>query len=182
MLELLKLFFEFFKVGLFTFGGGYASLPFLYEIAEKYTWYTKSQLTQFIAISGLTPGPMGLNMATYSGFSAFKYLGAITASIALCLPMVILTVQIFRFYNKFESNKYVKRALFFLKPASCALIASVALKLFWSLIVVRQYIFGFILVLILFILSFKFPRNPVIYIVLGSVLGIYFKYFLKFLI
>ena len=82
---------EFFKIGLFTFGGGYASLPFLYEIVEKYAWFTNEQLTQLIAISGLTPGPIGLNMATFAGFNTLGISGAVLASFALIMPMVFIT-------------------------------------------------------------------------------------------
>ena len=77
------LFYEFFKIGLFTFGGGYGSLPFLYELVDKYNWFSSFELTQLIAISGLTPGPIGLNMATFAGFKTLGTMGSIITSFAL---------------------------------------------------------------------------------------------------
>ena len=78
----ILLFFEFVKVGLFTFGGGYASLPFLYSMIETYGWFTQQQLTQLIAISGITPGPIGLNMATFAGYETLGIKGALISSLA----------------------------------------------------------------------------------------------------
>ena len=94
------LFYEYFKVGLFTIGGGYASLPFLYHMAENYDWFSIDELTQMIAVSGLTPGPIGLNMATFAGFKALGIFGSLVATVALVLPMMLITTQVFRFYLK----------------------------------------------------------------------------------
>jgi len=165
-------FLEFFKVGLFTFGGGYASLPFLYQMADSYHWFTHSQLSQLIAISGLTPGPVGLNMATFSGFNTLGLKGAVMASMALILPMLIVAGIVFRLYKKFCENKYVKTVLYVLRPASCALLCGVVLKLFNDLIIVPRDYTGIILIIILFLMTFKFSRNPIIYLGAASLFGI----------
>ena len=89
-----QLFWEFLKVGLFTVGGGLASLPFLYEISDKTGWYTHAQLADMIAISESTPGPIGINMATYVGFTSAGVLGALIASISFIVPPVMVTVPL----------------------------------------------------------------------------------------
>lgn len=89
----LLLFIQFFKIGVFSFGGGYATLPFLYDIAEKFHWYGISQLTDMLAVSSLTPGPVGVNMATYAGFTTSGVIGALTATFA-----VMYAVFYYRFH------------------------------------------------------------------------------------
>ena len=170
--DIFLLFVEFFKTGLFTFGGGYASIPFLYEIARNYDWFSESQLTQMIAISGLTPGPVGLNMATFSGFQAQGIIGSIIASFALCFPMIVITSFVFKLYKEFSNNDYVKSILNFLRPASCALITGVGLKLFYNLIYETKDLNGFVLFFILFLCTFKLPRNPVYYMIIAALWGI----------
>ncbi len=171
------LFFEFVKVGLFTFGGGYASLPFLYQMLE-YNWFSSEHLTQMIAIAGITPGPIGLNMATFAGFKTLGIMGAIISSFALVLPMVVISTLVFRLYKKFSESKIVKAILYVLRPTSCALIASVGIKLFYELVLKNSFslekidTLGLILILFLFILTFKLKRDPIIYIVIAGVFGI----------
>ena len=175
------LFFEFLKVGLFTFGGGYASLPFLYHMLD-YSWFTLEQLTQMIAIAGVTPGPIGLNMATFTGFKTLGVFGAVISSSALVLPMIIVTTLVFKLYKKFSVSKVVKEILYVLRPASCALIASVGLKMFYSSILKGGFLFkqidylGLIIVLFLFILTFKLRRDPIIYMVIAAVIGVIVKF------
>ena len=176
------LFFEFFKVGLFTFGGGYASLPFLYHICEIYNWFSYEELTQLIAISGITPGPIGLNMATFAGFTTLGFFGAIISSIALIVPMMIITSQVFRLYKKFSENKYVKSVLYVLRPTSCALISGVALKLFYNLVLLNKLSFididfmALFIVIVLFLLTFKLRRDPVIYMLIAGILGVLLQF------
>ena len=122
------LFVEFFKVGLFSFGGGYATLPFLYQIADQYKWYSAKDLVDMLAISSITPGPVGLNVATFAGFKSADLLGALISSIALLFPSLLIVIAIYKILNKFENNFYVKAILYSIKPAGCALIFSVALK------------------------------------------------------
>lgn len=176
------LFFEFLKVGLFTFGGGYASLPFLYQMIENYNWFSGFELTQMIAIAGITPGPIGFNMATFAGFKTLGILGALTSSLALVLPMIIITSLIFRIYLKFSESKLVKSILYVLRPTSCALIAGVGLRLFYNSILkddlsflnIDYYALG--LVVFLFILTFKLRRDPIIYMVIAAIIGVIIKF------
>ena len=176
------LLFEFIKVGLFTYGGGYASLPFLYHIAENYNWFSLEQLTQMIAISGITPGPVGLNMATFAGYKTLGVAGAICASFALILPMILITTQIFRLYKKFSENKCVEKILYVLRPTSCALICAVGIRLFYELILGNTFsfekvdLFGLCLLLFLFVLTFKLKRDPIIYIAIAAFFGILLSY------
>ena len=175
------LFFEFVKVGLFTFGGGYASLPFLYHMLD-YSWFSSEQLTQMIAIAGITPGPIGLNMATFAGFKTLGVFGALTSSFALILPMIIIASLVFRLYKKFSESKVVKEILYVLRPTSCALIASVGVKLFYELVLKNSFsiekidYLGLIVVLFLFVLTFKLKRDPIIYIVIAGILGVIVKF------
>ena len=128
MTELLKLyltlFFEFFKTGLFSVGGGMATLPFLYDISARYGWYTTGQLADMIAVSESTPGPIGVNMATYVGFRTAGVPGALIATIGLIAPSVIVILIVSRVLEKFRSNKYVDAAFYGLRPCSIGLIAA----------------------------------------------------------
>lgn len=128
MTELLKLyltlFFEFFKTGLFSAGGGMATLPFLYDISARYGWYTTGQLADMIAVSESTPGPIGVNMATYVGFRTAGVPGALIATIGLIAPSVIVILIVSRVLEKFRSNKYVDAAFYGLRPCSIGLIAA----------------------------------------------------------
>ncbi len=174
------LFYEFVKIGLFTYGGGYASLPFLYQLIDKYSWFSHSELLQLIAISGITPGPIGLNMATFSGFETLGLKGAFLSSFALILPMILITTQIFRLYKKFIENRFVESILYVLRPTSCALIAGVGIKLFYNLVLNNfssinykaLFVVGF-----LFILTFKLKRDPIIYMAIAGVFGVLFYLF-----
>lgn len=181
----ILLFFEFLKIGLFTFGGGYASLPFLYRISDIYNWFSNTELTQMIAISGLTPGPIGFNMSTFAGFKTLGLAGAIVAGIGLVIPMLIITSQVFRIYRKFSNNCYVQSILYFLRPASCAMIVYIALKLIFSIVFGNSLSLNnidfkalFILIL-LFIMSFKLNRNPAKYMAIAALVSVIFYYFDK---
>ena len=120
----LQLFFEFFKNGLFAIGGGMATLPFLYDMADKTGWFTSGQLSDMIAISESTPGPIGVNMATYVGFTTAGIWGAIIATIGLITPSIIIIIIISYFLKSFRDNKYVDAAFYGLRPASTGLIAA----------------------------------------------------------
>ena len=130
---LLKLFWEFFLTGLFAIGGGMATVPFLQDIAEKTGWYTAGQLADMIAVSESTPGPLGVNMATYVGYTvgsqelggvAMGILGSVTATIGLITPSVIIIMVIAYFLKKFRESRLVDAALYGLRPASVALISA----------------------------------------------------------
>ena len=124
----LQLFFEFFKNGLFAIGGGMATLPFLYDMADKTGWFTSGQLSDMIAISESTPGPIGVNMATYVGFTTAGIWGAIIATIGLITPSIIIIIIISYFLKSFRDNKYVDAAFYALRPASTGLIAAAGLS------------------------------------------------------
>ena len=120
----LQLFWEFFKTGLFTVGGGLASLPFLYDISDKTGWFSHAQLADMIAISESTPGPIGINMATYVGFTSAGFFGAILASIGFIIPPLIIASIVSRFLKKFNENKFVKGAFYGLRAVSVALVCA----------------------------------------------------------
>ena len=124
---LLRLFWEFFKTGLFAVGGGMATLPFLYSIAERTGWFTAAQLTDMIAVSESTPGPIGVNMATYVGFTVAGVPGAIIATLGLIAPEVIIILIIARVLQQFRQNKLVDAAFYGLRPCSIGLIAAAGL-------------------------------------------------------
>ena len=121
---LLKLFFEFFKTGLFAVGGGMATLPFLYDISERTGWFTQAQLADMIAVGESTPGPIGVNMATYVGFTTAGIPGAVIATLGLAAPEVIIILIIARVLAAFRQNRYVDAAFYGLRPCSLGLIAA----------------------------------------------------------
>lgn len=124
---LLTLFWEYCKVGLFAVGGGMATLPFLYNLSDKYGWFTYAQLADMIAVSESTPGPIGVNMATYAGFTLHGVSGAVVATLGLALPSLTVICIIAGFLKAFRTNKYVNAAFYALRPASAGLIASAGL-------------------------------------------------------
>ena len=128
----LQLFWEFFKTGLFAIGGGMATLPFLYDMADKTGWFTRAQLADMIAVSESTPGPIGVNMATYVGFLTGGVPGAVTATVGLIAPSVIVILIVAAFLQEFRDSKYVAGAFYGLRPASTALITAA------GLVVVRE--------------------------------------------
>lgn len=124
-----ELFWEFFKIGAFAVGGGPATLPFLMELAENKPWYTMEQLTDMIAISESTPGPLGLNMSTYAGYQAMGVTGGLLSSFGLVLPSVIIIIIIARFLDNFNQNRYVQGAFRGIRPAVTALIGAAVFNL-----------------------------------------------------
>lgn len=120
----LRLFFEFFKVGLFAVGGGMATFPFLSALADKTGWYTQGQLADMVAISESTPGPIGVNMATYVGFATRGIPGALVATVGLITPSIIVILIIAQMLKTFKDSRYVKNAFYGLRPASTGLIAA----------------------------------------------------------
>lgn len=120
---MLRLFWEFFKIGLFSVGGGPATLPYLMELTKRFDWFTMEQLTNMIAVSESTPGPLGLNMATYVGYQTMGPLGGVVASIGLVLPSLIIICIIAAFFAKFNKNQKVQAAFSAIRPAVTAIIA-----------------------------------------------------------
>ena len=120
----LRLFYEFFKTGLFAIGGGLATLPFLSDMADRTGWFTQAQLADMLAVSESTPGPVGVNMATYVGFETAGVLGAIVATLGLVFPSIVIILVIAGFLKAFRNNKFVDAAFYGLRPASTAMVAS----------------------------------------------------------
>ena len=137
MMLYLRLFWEFFKTGLFAVGGGMATLPFLYSMSDTTGWFSHAQLADMIAVSESTPGPIGVNMATYVGFTAAGIPGAVIATLGLITPSIIIILIIARVLAAFRQNKYVDAAFYGLRPCSVGLIAAA------GLLVVKIALFDF---------------------------------------
>ena len=164
-----QLFIQFFHIGLFSFGGGYATLPFLYHIAEKYGWYTVKELTDMLAISSITPGPVGINVATFAGFKTFGILGAVIATFSIILPSLTIGTLVYKILDKFRKNRYVQGIIKALKPAGCALLSAVEVKLLFS----SNLRIAGIIILILFLTSTFIKKfNPLIYFLAGAIIGL----------
>lgn len=126
----LRLLLEFFRTGLFSVGGGLATLPFLYDMSARTGWFTAEMLTDMIAVSESTPGPIGVNMATYAGYTAAGPLGALCATFGLILPSFIVILIVSRILARFRSNKYVDAAFYAVRACSVGLIAAAGLLVF----------------------------------------------------
>ncbi len=124
----LRLFFEFCRVGLFSVGGGLATIPFLTDLGERTQWFGPGDLANMIAISESTPGPMGVNMATYVGFHTAGVPGGIVATLGLIFPSVVIILIIAGFLQKFRQSKAVDAVFYGLRAASVALITAALLQ------------------------------------------------------
>ena len=185
---LLQLFFEFFKTGLFAVGGGLATIPFLRDISVRTGWFTQADLTTMIAVSESTPGPMGVNMATYVGFDTAGILGAVVATLGLITPSVIVIILIAGFLQKFRRSKTVDAVFAGLRPASTALIASAGLSVALSVLVnvggVAEHTFSIhwpavILAAAVFV-CMKYTKlkklHPIAFIAVSAVIGAVFQF------
>lgn len=186
----LKLFLIFFKIGAFTFGGGYAMLPLMVEEVERYGWLNSDELTNFIAVAESTPGPVAINMATYIGIETAGWLGAIVATVGVVLPSFVVILIVAKFYEKYKKSFVVKNALTGLRPVVVGLIAAAVISLgsdvfFPAGINFEAFNYTFacsvlIFVLILF-LAFK-KVSPILLILISAVLGIAVGYAEKLLL
>lgn len=131
----LTLFYEFFKVGLFSVGGGVATIPFYMELADKYDWLTTQMLTDMIAVSESTPGPIGINLATYAGFRAAGIPGALVATFSEVLPSFIILVLIAKALERYKENALVSSTFSGIRPAVAGLIAAAG----WSVMRVALF-------------------------------------------
>ena len=189
MSTLLSLMAEFFKTGLFSVGGGLATLPFLYEMSDKHpTWFSHADIADMIAISESTPGAIGINMSTYAGFRTAGIPGGILASLGLALPSVIIILIIAKFLEKFRTNKLVEGAFYGLRPASLAMISVAGLNVarvalvnipafqasgaVGDLFLWKAIALG----VALFIAQKKLKWHPVIFIAISAVIGIVFRF------
>ncbi len=127
-MTVLRLFFEFFKVGLFSVGGGLATIPFLQDMGASTGWFTDADLTTMIAVAESTPGPIGVNMATYVGFETAGIPGCVIATLGLITPSILVILIIAGFLQKFRASKTVNDVFYGLRPASTALVATAGLR------------------------------------------------------
>ncbi len=184
----LRLIFEFAKTGLFSVGGGLATLPFLYEMSDKTGWFSHADIADMIAISESTPGPIGINMATYAGFKTAGVPGGIFASLGLALPSVIIILIIAKFLKHYRNNRFVNGAFYGLRPASIAMITAAGLNVAKVALInlpafqtsgsVGELFLwkACVLAVLLFIAQRKLKWNPVIFIAISAVVGIVFRF------
>ena len=196
----VQLFWEFFKTGLFAVGGGMATLPFLQAIGESTGWYTYTDLMNMLAVSESTPGPIGINMATYVGFTAAGVPGAVVATVGEVTPSIIVILIVAAVLHSFRDNKYVNRAFYGLRPASTGLIGaacvSVILEVLTSVQLVAQQsglvkapvlgggslfnVPGLLLAAVLLVLTNYVPKvkglHPIVFIGLSAVVGVVFGF------
>jgi len=187
----LQLFWEYFKTGLFAVGGGMATIPFLYDMSDKTGWFTHQDLANMIAVGESTPGPIGVNMATYVGYVtgmnqgslAAAILGAVTASLGLVLPSLIVILMVAAMLKRFKNSPLVQNAFYGLRPASTGLIAaagiSVAVSNLFDLSALSVNWKGWILAAVLWLLTNKVSKtkklHPIIFIGASALAGILFS-------
>ncbi len=192
----LHLFWEFFKAGLFAVGGGMATIPFLYDISDKTGWFTHNDLANMIAVGESTPGPIGVNMATYVGFITgmqdvgvpTALLGGIVATVGLVTPSVIIILIVAAILKSFRNNPYVERAFYGLRPASTGLIAAAGISVILSNLVIvggtTEHTFsvnwiGLALAIIIWLLTNVVKKtrkwHPIVFIGISAVIGILFQ-------
>ena len=194
----LQLFWEFFKTGLFAVGGGMATIPFLYEMSDKTGWFTHNDLANMIAVGESTPGPIGVNMATYVGFVTgmqdsgilTAVLGAVIATIGLITPSVIVILIVAAILKSFRNSRYVSSAFYGLRPASTGLIAAagftvVAANLFFSDVWAQGNWLGafnwkgIVLAALLWLLTNVVKKtkkwHPIVFIGFSALVGIVFR-------
>ena len=187
---LLRLFFEFFKTGLFSVGGGLATIPFLRDMGAATGWFTDADLTTMIAVSESTPGPIGVNMATYVGFQTAGIPGAVIATLGLITPSVIVILIIAGFLQKFRQSRTVNAVFQGLRPASTALIASACITVALSIFIrvgmdntamghtfsIHWLSLGLSVILFLAMRSKAGKKfHPFVFIVIAAVAGILFQ-------
>lgn len=190
----LRLFWEFFKTGLFAIGGGMATIPFLYDISDATGWFSRDDLANMIAVSESTPGPIGVNMATYVGFvtgmDAFgtvgAVLGAVIATVGLIAPSIIVILAIAAILKSFRDNRYVNQAFYGLRPASTGLIAAAGLSVMMANLFFEGQAGmaainwkGWVLAAVLWLLSNRVKKtkglHPIVFIGVSAVAGILFS-------
>ena len=195
MMLYLKLYYEFFKTGLFAVGGGMATIPFLYDISDKTGWFTHQDLANMIAVGESTPGPIGVNMATYVGYimgfnqgGTFQAIfGAVIATLGLITPSILVNLMVAAVQKSFRNNVYVNRAFYGLRPASTGLIAAAGFSVIISnlfntgagLSLAAINWKGWILAIVVWLLSNKVKKtkklHPIVFIGISALAGIVFS-------
>lgn len=185
---ILQLMYEFMKIGLFSFGGGLATLPFLQELGQRTGWFTAAQLADMLAVSESTPGAIGANMATYIGYTTAGIGGAVVATVSLIIPGAILTFVVVKLLSRFRESRLVSSAFYGLRPASVALIAVACFEVLklslmdTSAITDVSGLFAafelkaVILAAILFPLIQRTKVHPIVYLAGSAVVGVIFKF------
>jgi chromate transporter len=176
----LQLFLVYIKIGLFNFGGGYAMLSLIQdEVVDRYSWITMQEFTDIVAVSQMTPGPVGINSATYVGYMAalnagyppgMAVLGSCLATLAVCLPSFVLVLIISYSFARFRKNRYVASAFLGLRPATVGLIAAAALILMNGENFIDRI--SFLIFGSAFLLTWKFKVHPILTIVLSGLAGL----------
>lgn len=186
----LRLFYEFFKVGLFSVGGGLATLPFLRHLGDVTGWFSAADLANMVAVSESTPGAMGVNMATYVGFTIARLhgipgiIGAIVATLGLTFPSIVVIVIIAGFLQKFRQSKTVEAVFYGLRPASTALIASAGLTVAMTVLVtlgetISVHWPALILAVVVFVAMRYTPLkklHPILFIAFSAVVGVILQF------
>lgn len=166
---LLKLFLTFFKIGLFSFGGGYAMLPLITrEVVNVNHWLTNQEFINIVGISQVTPGPLAINTSTYVGYKTAGVIGSIFATFGVVLPSVIIIYIIAKLFMKYRHDKYVENVLKYIRLSSIGLIASAAIMLMGDVFVNIQSIIIFV---VAFILSYRFKMDPIVLAILSGITG-----------
>jgi len=184
MSNLFRLFYEFFKTGLFSIGGGMATFPFLKKMGETTGWFSDAELMNMLAVSESTPGPIGINMATYIGFRVSGIIGGIVATVGEVMPSVIIIILVASALQRFKGNVYVDRAFYGLRPASSGLISAAAAGIIVSVlfpagesaVFVPGLIFGLILFVLMNYVKFTRKLHPVVFIAVSAAVGIIFRW------
>lgn len=178
----LQLFYEFFKTGLFAIGGGLATLPFLRDISVKTGWFTEALLGDMIAVSESTPGPIGVNMATYAGYLTADVPGALIATLGLVAPSILVMLIIARMLDSFRNNPYVNAAFYGLRPAVVGLIGAAGISVVKTSLVHLPYTGNLLqffdwpsvgIFVLVFILMRKLKKHPIVYLIGSAIAGIF---------
>lgn len=167
----LLLCWEFFKIGLFAIGGGLVTVPFLFDLAEKYHWFTAAELADMIAISQSTPGPIGINMATFAGYKVGGIWGGMAATFFEVLPSMIIIFAICKILDKWADNPYVHKVLAGIRPAVLALILFAG----WDIaqISIADCQNAGLFIFLLLAMHF-YPKSPIFYIFIAAGMGVIF--------
>lgn len=168
----ILLFYEFFKIGLFAIGGGLVTVPFLFDLAEAYPWFTTEDLANMIAISESTPGPLGVNMATFAGYKAAGISGAVIATLGLVTPSVIVIMLVSKLLRRFSDNPQVQNILSGIRPAVLALIFMAG----WQIAKISLPDTQSLTLFAVFLIAIRFyKKSPIFYMIIAAVLGIALK-------
>lgn len=180
----IQLFWEFFKTGLFSVGGGLATLPFLRQMGNQFGWFTEAELTNMLAVSESTPGPIGVNMATYAGTTVCggNPLGGAVATFGLVLPSVLVILLIAGLLKHFRENRYVDKCFQMIRPASVGLVAAAVLSVL-KIALFREssgaflglvpFLPAIILFAVLAVSRWKLQKlHPICFILFGATAGI----------